>query len=128
MRKILAGFILGALPMAVGAAPYDGIYRQAANAECGLIGVDGAAIEIRDGIFYGVESQCRMTRPVDVLDMDATLFTMQCSGEDQQWTERAMIMTAKSVEGIIMVWDGYAFIYERCPAETTIDEDAATGN
>ena len=96
------------------AGPYDGIYKQAANADCGLVGVDGGALEIRDDIFFGVEVECRMTRPVNVIDMDATLYTMQCSGEDQVWTERAMLMKPAGDAGLIMVWNGFAFVYEAC--------------
>lgn len=102
------------LPLAVTAAPFDGVYKQTANAECALVGVDGGALEIRDGIFYGVEVECRMTRPVNVLDMDAILYTMQCSGEDQNWTERAMLMEPAEGDGLIMVWNGYAFVYDKC--------------
>ena len=97
------------------ATPYDGTYRQNANSECLLVGVDGGALRIDDGIFYGVEMECRMTRPVTVVSMDATLYTMVCSGEDQIWTERAMVMNdAEADGGIIMIWDGYAFRYSRC--------------
>lgn len=98
------------------AEDFDGVYKQTANSECALVGVDGGAVEIRDGIFYGVEVECRMTKPVNVLKMDAQLFTMQCSGEDQAWTERAMLMTPAEGDGIIMLWDGYAFVYEACKA------------
>lgn len=104
------------LPGLAFATPYDGTYRQNANADCGLVGVDGGALKIEDGIFYGVESQCRMTRPVNVVDMDATLYTMVCSGEGTSWTERAMVMDAAEGDGIIMVWNGYAFRYESCVA------------
>lgn len=98
------------------ASPYDGTYRQNDNAECALVGVDGGALKIDDGIFYGVEMECRMTRPVSVVSMDATLYTMTCSGSDEIWTERAMVMAdAGSDGGIIMVWNGYAFRYSRCP-------------
>lgn len=107
---------VGLLPCAVMAEAFDGVYKQTANSECGLVGVDGGAVEIRDGIFYGVEVECRMTRPVNVLQMDAQLFTMQCSGEDQAWTERAMLMKPAEDDGIIMLWDGYAFVYEACEA------------
>lgn len=107
--------LVALLPMAASANPFDGIYKQNANAECALIGVDGGALEIKEGIFYGVESECRMTRPVNVVDMDATLYTMQCTGEGSVWTERAMLMKpAADPDGLIMIWDGYAFVYEAC--------------
>ena len=115
MSRALVAALL-ALPGAALANPYDGTYRQTANADCAIVGVDGAAVKIEGGIFYGVEMECRMTRPVNVVDMEATLYTMVCSGEDQSWTERAMVMEAADDGGIIMLWDGYAFAYERCPA------------
>lgn len=114
MRATTLGVCLAAMPLALMAGPYDGVFKQAANAECSLIGVDGGSLKIEDGIFYGVEVECRMTKPVSVNDMDATLYTMQCSGGDQSWTERAMLMLNKQADGIIMVWNGYAFVYDRC--------------
>jgi hypothetical protein len=113
MRLALA---LAIAPVMAFATPYDGTYRQNDNAECALVGVDGGALRLEDGIFYGVEMECRMTRPVSVVNMDATLYTMACSGNDEIWTERAMVMKdAESDGGIIMVWNGYAFRYARCP-------------
>ncbi len=115
MRLVLA---LMLAPVFVGATPYDGTYLQNPNGECALVGVDGGALKIEDGIFYGVEMECRMTRPVQVVNMDATLYTMRCSGDDQIWTERAMLMNDAEVDGgIIMLWDGYAFRYSQCAAE-----------
>lgn len=116
MMRLSLALILA--PALASATPYDGTYRQTANAECALIGVDGGAIKIEDSIFYGVEMECRMTRPVQVVNMDATLYTMQCSGDDQVWTERTMIMKdAEAGGGIFMIWNGYAFRYSRCPEE-----------
>ena len=118
MRSEALALALAVLPAVAVASPYDGVYRQAANADCGLVGVDGGAIEISGGIFYGVENQCRMTRPVNVVDMDATLYTMVCSGEGTVWTERAMMMKAAGEDGdLLMVWNGYAFRYDRCPKQ-----------
>ena len=113
-KTAAAALCVLALPSVAHGGPYDGVFRQAANAECALIGVDGGALRIEDDIFYGVEVECRMTKPVSVNDMDATLYTMQCSGDDQNWTERAMLMLNKEADGIIMVWNGYAFVYDRC--------------
>ena len=119
-RYLLAALCLPSLALA---QTYDGVYRQVANADCALVGVDGGSVKIEDGIFYGVETQCRMTNPVDVIDMDATLYTMQCTGEDQVWTERAMIMNAAGDPGILIVWNGYAFKYDAC--EGPVEEVAA---
>lgn len=116
MHFIARTFLMCVAPALAVAGPYDGTYRQTANSDCALVGVDGGSIQIGDGIFHGVEVQCRMTRPVDVINMDATLYTMQCSGDGQAWTERALLMHAAEDEGLIMLWDGYAFVYDRCEA------------
>ena len=113
------------LATAAFAGPYDGIYKQTANAECALVGIDGGSVRIADGIFYGVEVECRMADPVNVLEMDALLYTMQCSGEDTMFSERAMLMNKAQGDGIIMVWDGYAFVYDRCPDSGAAPEDTA---
>lgn len=96
------------------AGPYDGVYKQTVNAECALVGADGGSLKISENIFYGVEVECRMTKPVDINDMDATIYTMECSGEGSTWDERAILMNDSSGEGIYMIWDGYTFRYERC--------------
>lgn len=105
---------LAIFPVILTASPYDGTYKQTANAECALVGVDGGAVKIEDDIFYGVEVECRMTDPVDVTNMDATLYDMQCSGESETWTERAMLMPDAEDNGLYMIWSGYAFRYDRC--------------
>lgn len=111
MRLALALLVL---PMAAAAGPFDGTYRQTEDADCGQIGVEGGALRIADGIFFGVGAQCLMTRPVDVVDMDATLYTLECSFGDQHWVERAMLMHAAEDDGIFMAWNGYVFRYARC--------------
>ncbi|AKS44718.1 hypothetical protein SAMN05444287_2368 [Octadecabacter temperatus] len=119
-RRFASALALMLVPALAIATPYDGTYRQNANSECLLVGADGGSLKIDDGIFYGVEMECRMTRPVTVVSMDATLYTMRCSGNDQIWSERAMVMNDAEIDGgIIMIWDGYAFRYTRCdePAE-----------
>ena len=110
----LLPIVLLFLPAVAVAGPYDGVYKQTANSDCGLVGVDGGSLQIEDGIFYGVEMQCRMSRPVNVVDMQATLYNMQCSGEGQNWTERALLMKPAEGDGLIMLWNGYAFVYDKC--------------
>jgi hypothetical protein len=114
MRCILPLAVFALLPVAANSGPFDGVYKQTSNAECSLIGVDGGSLKIAESIFYGVEVECRMARPVDINDMDATIYHMECSGEGQTWTERAMLMNDAEGSGIYMIWNGYAFRYDRC--------------
>lgn len=44
-----------------------------------------------------------MTRPVQVVNMGATFYTMSCSGDNQIGTERAMLMNDAQVEGSIII-------------------------
>ncbi len=114
ISKLVVAALL--VPATTSAGPYDGVYKQTANAECALVGLDGGALKIEESIFYGVEVECRMTRPVDITDMNATLYQMECSGEGQTWTELAMMMPDADGTGIYMIWGGYAFRYDRCEA------------
>lgn len=117
MRALAALLLLASPALAQGEDPdFDGVYKQTANAECALVGVDGGSVEIRDGIFYGVEVECRMTNPVDVLRMEAQLYDMVCSGEGTSFTERAMVMRAAEGDAIYLIWNGFAFRYEACEA------------
>ena len=108
-------FALGALiaPQLAAALPWDGRYRLSAEADCSA---GAGVLRIGEGMLYGVDSTCRMTDPVDVLNLDATLYVMECSGEGATWTERAMLMRAAEGEGIYLMWRGYAFRYDLCPA------------
>ncbi len=108
------GAAFALLPVALAAGPFDGVYKQTSNAECALVGVDGGALKIEDGIFYGVEVECRMTNPVEIEGMTATLYNMACIGEGSTWEERAILMQDAQEPGLLMIWDGYAFRYERC--------------
>ncbi len=120
---LATGLALTAAPGA--ATPYDGLYRSTGEADCGQVGVEGGALRIRDGLFEGIGSACQMTRPVDVVDMDATLYTMECTAGDTRWTERALLMKAAQDEGLIMLWNGYAFRYASCDAPVTAQESAS---
>ena len=102
------------LPTVVLSGPYDGLYKQTVHSECALVGVEGGTLKIAESIFHGVEMECRMTNPVDINDMDATIYQMECSGAGQTWTERSILMNDAETDGLIMVWNGYAFRYERC--------------
>ena len=108
--------LLAVFPLALGASPYDGVYKQTVHSECALVGVEGGSLKIENEIFYGVEVECRMTNPVEIERMDATVYDMACIGEDTTWEERVIMMLDAQDPGIYMIWDGYAFRYERCEA------------
>lgn len=132
------------LPFMAGAGEFDGIYRQTRASDCTSIGEPGGALQIVDGRFIGVDSTCRMLRPVNVRDMNAKLFDMECSliprtpaealalagtPEDAEnlprintrpWRERALLMLAAD-GGLIMLWNGYAFKYDRCSEADVIE-------
>jgi len=50
--------------------------------------------------------------------MDATLYTMECSGGGDVWSERSMIMDGPGDGSIFVIWNGYVFRYSRCPDAT----------
>ena len=108
------GATIALFPIVLAAQTYDGVYKQTANAECALVGVDGGSLKIEEGIFYGVEVECRMTNPVAIEGMNATVYEMACTGEGSTWEERAILMNDAQEPGLYMIWDGYAFRYERC--------------
>ena len=121
MKTGATTFVALVLATSAAAGPFDGIYRQTEASDCGLVGVEGGSLRISDGIFFGVGSQCLMTRPVDVVGMDATLYTMECSADGgDAWSERAMLMQTPDRDGIFMIWNGYAFRYGLCPEDTEI--------
>ena len=68
-------------------------------------------------MLQGEESTCRLTNPVDVRAMRATLYDMLCTGADSTWAERAILMMGAEGD-LILVWDGYAFAYPACPKPT----------
>ena len=103
------------VPAAVQALPWDGTYRLSQGADCDRVGEEGGALRIGGGVFEGVGATCHMTEPVDVLDLDATIYVLDCEGEGDTWTERAMFMRAAEGDAIFILWRGYAFRYERCP-------------
>ena len=109
------------------AGPWDGVYRQGSDADCARVGVEGGAVRIHDSTFYGNEAVCQMRQPVEVRNMNATLYDMYCEGylgENGQppapWEARMLMM--RGVDGgLYMVWDGYAFQFQRCTAEEAVE-------
>ena len=92
---------------------FDGTYRQDATATCTGFGEPGGALRIEDEIFYGSGAQCEMADPVEIRDMDATLFDFICERDDAIWASR-FFLSLSDDDGLIVVSDGFAFKYDRC--------------
>lgn len=127
-RSLIATLTLAGVPAAAQDAAYDGLWRANPTVDCSVSGVDGGALRIEDGVLHGVENTCEMTDPVDVRDMDATLFDMVCegAGDGAAFTDRAFFSKAAD-GGLILVWNGFALKYESCedslPGTVTTAED-----
>jgi hypothetical protein len=124
---MLAGIAFATLGPAAMAGPWDGLYHPAGEASCAD---EASTIRIEAGMFHGVGMSCEITQPVNVLDMEATLYTMECANDAEAWSERAMILQDAQADGIFMIWNGYVFRYGRCPAaepdlQGTTAEDSA---
>ncbi len=112
--KVLIILLLLLAPGAAMASGLDGKYRMNEQWDCKSIGMDGGAIAINGNIFTGVESSCKMKNPVKLRDMNATLYDLECGGEGENWTTRAMFM--RHDEGLIIIWPGTTgTIWQRCP-------------
>jgi hypothetical protein len=100
---------------------FDGSYAFGAPADGCIVGkgdVQGAAFQIQDGLFIGLESSCRLTNRTAIRDMpSAALFDLECSGEGEVWTERLFLL--KQPDGALL-WasDRGAAIHQTCtPAQ-----------
>lgn len=104
MIRWLVPLILAATP----ALAFDGTYGT-----CGATGDDRPLTIVGDVItFY--ESQCQMTNPTLVRDMDgAVLFDFVCQGEGETWTDRAFLQRTAD-GGLILVWRGFAQTLSFC--------------
>lgn len=91
----------------------DGLYKATPEADCDVADGEGL-IAIEDDVFRGFESTCRMTNPLEVRGMDATLYDFVCTAGATVWEERAIVVEGAAGE-LILVWDGYAFAYPACP-------------
>lgn len=113
MRAVLCVPALCALALPVAAQSFDGVYRPKGSSwDCTSIGSDGGALAIRDGVFYGVESACTLTKPTPVNGMSAMLYDAECNGEGESYGFRVMFMALG--DGLAMIQDGAVSELERC--------------
>ncbi len=112
-RLALAALVSGPTELLAQTPDFEGVWRSDPDTACEEAG-GAAPIRIADGVLHGVESECRMTDPEEVRDMEAVLYDMDCTGEDDSsFTARAMFLKAAD-GGLYLIWDGYAFKYEPC--------------
>ena len=123
MTRLALALLLA--PSVAAALPWDGTYRLTDESDC----ANGTGLlRIEENVLRGLESTCRMTEPVDVLDLNATLYVMACEGEGQEWTERAMLMRAAEGDAIFVLWRGYAFRYEGCSTSEEAAEEPSSAD
>lgn len=105
-RPLAALLVLLAAP----ALAFDGRYG-----DCAVTFGEGVPIRIEGDVIAFYESECRMTNPTLVRDMDgAVLFDLVCQGEGETWTERAFLQRTADA-GLILVWRGTARTLPYCP-------------
>jgi hypothetical protein len=98
------------------AVAFDGLYRPdqpwAEGWDCKSVGMDGGALAVQDGVFYGVENTCELTNPTEVRGMDAVLYDAVCAGEGETDTYRMMLMRVEG--GLAVIRNGSANVMKRC--------------
>ena len=86
MRAFVMALGLGLLA-ALAADGFDGLYfpedQRGWLCDEASLGSDGGALAIRNGTLIGVETSCALTKPVNVRDMDAVLYDLECESEGE---------------------------------------------
>ena len=116
MRRLSALFLICTLPLPLAATPYDGVFRPnfdfAESWDCTTLGAEGGAVGVEGDKLIGVENTCTLTDPVEVRDMNATLYDADCTGEGE--TVRARVMLMAHDYGIYVIRDGFVSDWLRC--------------
>jgi hypothetical protein len=112
----LACEALGATHATAQTDRFDGVFKprgaEFTNWDCKTIGQDGGAVAIRNGEIWGVESFCKIAKPVPVNGMDAVLYEAECGGEGYEWKERIMLMKADF--GVYYITDKFVAEWQYC--------------
>lgn len=112
-----ASMALALAAIATQAAAFDGLYRPdqpwADGWDCTSVGMDGGALAVRDGRFYGVENTCELTNPTAIRGMDGLLYDAVCSGEGETDTYRMLLMRVDG--GLAVIRDGFVNMLKDCP-------------
>lgn len=98
---------------------FDGKYRpvgdEFARWDCHTVGRDGGALAIQNDVFFGVESRCDLSSPVNVNGMNAVLYDAKCSGEGYEWSERVMFMASE--KGVYYITKQFVAEWQSCEAK-----------
>lgn len=118
MRVYLGSLGFGFLLVSVAAAgPFDGLYSpkmlEGEAWDCKSVGMDGGALSIKDDVFEGVESQCKLTNPRQFDGFDAVLYDAECTGEGETYTLPTLMV--KTVDGVAVIQEGYVSELVACP-------------
>ena len=71
------------------------------------------AIRFSETTFWGAETECDLTNPVKIRDLDGILFDLACWGEGMQYTER-MLLLKENDGGLTIYSRGYISTYTLC--------------
>jgi len=109
---------------------FDGDWAAGDPMTCDMSGRDSAnfALRIRGDLFRGLETECRMTNPITLPGLGAVVHDMDCVGEGDRWSYRALLMIDRDGR-LVMISDGSALTYPRCEgyARPQPDHTAAPG-
>ncbi|MCA0206003.1 MAG: hypothetical protein LCH92_16775 [Proteobacteria bacterium] len=93
---------------------YDGTWTFLDAASC-RPGSDAVVRVTLPEIRY-YESLCRLSNPVPVRGMEATLYDADCAGEGETWHHRLLLMRTDDGQ-LLQLQDGFAQLLNACPAE-----------
>ena len=105
---VVIGFASGAFAQSI-----EGLYQPSgANWSCSLdhIGMDGGALAIQGGVFYGVENRCDLTSPVRI--GNGTRYTAACSAEGSTYREQMTI--TPTTDGVRINRASGTALWHRC--------------
>ncbi len=117
MRNILIAttlpVVLATLPAtAVGLDLFRPVTSQTSQWSCTVdsLGQDGGALGLSETEMVGIATNCTLSNPVQIRDMDAVLYDAQCRGETAP--RRTMIMP--SLAGVYIIQNNFVTEWQRC--------------
>lgn len=114
LKKWLFSTLIFLSASGVIAGEFDGTYALNSKWDCKAIGMDHGAWQIKDNKMEMTETNCTMSKPVNVRNMGAVLFDLACVQSEFEWTSRVMLMHTD--DGLLAISKGGdATQWKRCP-------------